>query len=187
MAGTSIEIDLQIQEVHDAFNRLIQAGQNLDAPMREIAEFLNERTRDHFDKEESPDGEAWAPLASSTIEARQKQGVPVNRILHGKSLHLRDTIFPFYSEDEAGVSSGPATQKYAALHQFGADNMSIQIPQHNRRIESAFGKPLKFPVIQTVSARTATLNVPARPFIGIGSEDEDEILGILKDFLSEAF
>ena len=154
MAGTqsSISIDYDSQAVTDMLNQLIAQTNNLQPAMMEIAEYLHERTRDRFDNQQDPDGNAWAPLADSTKKRKQAQGVPVDKILHGQTLNLRDTIFPFYSNTEAGVSTGPGTEKYAASHQFGADER----------------------------------NISARPFLGLGEDDEAEVLDILTDFLEGA-
>lgn len=152
MAGANIQIDYDDSNLQDALTRLLQHVQNPEPVMMEIAGYLHKRTRYHFDTEQGPDGIAWAPLAESTEKRKIAQGVPVNKILHGKSLHLRDTIFPFYSPDEAGVSTGLGTDAYAATHQFG----------DKRR------------------------NIEARPFLGIGEEDQREVLDILEEEILSA-
>lgn len=128
MAGThsTIGVDYDDSQIRDALQRLNRLAGDMSPAMREIAEYLHERTRDHFDNETAPDGTPWATLTDATLKRKLKQGVPVNQILHGQSLHLRDTIFPFHSEDEAGVSTGPGTSAYAATHQFGDDSRNIQ-------------------------------------------------------------
>lgn len=154
MAGSTstISVDYDDRDVQAALERVFKVVSNTKPMMSEIAEYLHERTRDHFDDEQDPDGNPWEPLADSTRQRKQDQGVPVDRILHGQTLHLRDTIFPFYSKDEAGVSTGPGTDAYAATHQFGDD----------RR------------------------NIPARPYLGIGAEDEREILEIIEEEILSA-
>ncbi len=128
MAGTqsNISIDYDSQAVTDVLNQLIANVSDTQPAMMEIAEYLHERTRDHFDNQQDPDGTPWAPLAASTLKAKQRKGVPIDKILHGQSLHLRDTIFPFWSNGEAGVSTGPGTEAYAATQQFGADERNIE-------------------------------------------------------------
>ncbi|WP_028468425.1 phage virion morphogenesis protein [Neptunomonas japonica] len=128
MAGTqtNISIDYDSQAVTTVLDRLIANVSDTQPAMIEIAEYLHERTRDHFDNQQDPDGTPWAPLAPSTLKAKQRKGVPVDKILHGQHLHLRDTIFPFWSNNEAGVSTGPGTEAYAATQQFGADERSIE-------------------------------------------------------------
>lgn len=149
MAGANIRIDYDFEQLAEAAEKLKGIGADLKPVMMEIAEYLHGQTREHFDSEEDPDGNAWAPLQASTLERKSRQGVPVNQILHGETLHLRDTIFPFWSAEEAGVSTGPGTDAYAATHQFGDDSR----------------------------------NIDARPFLGIGPDDEAEIIAILQEAL----
>ncbi|MFN3881926.1 MAG: phage virion morphogenesis protein [Nitrincola lacisaponensis] len=182
MTGSTskISIDYDDGAVQDALNRVFEAVSNTKPMMSEIAEYLHERTRENFDNETDPDGNAWAVLAKSTEQRKADQGVPINKILHGQSLHLRDTIFPYWDEDEAGVSTGPGTQAYAAAHQFGTEGLDIQVPAHKRRMTQAFGRELRFPVWASVGAYKFKGNLPARPYLGIGADDEREILEIIE-------
>ncbi|MFN3879807.1 MAG: phage virion morphogenesis protein [Nitrincola lacisaponensis] len=154
MAGSTsgIRVDYDDSHVQAALEKLFKTVKNTRPMMSEIAEYLHGRTRDHFDNQQDPEGNAWAPLADSTLERKQAQGVPIDKILHGQSLHLRDTIFPFWSDDEAGVSTGPGTDAYAATHMFGDESRNIE----------------------------------ARPFMGLGEEDEREVLAIIEAELLSA-
>jgi phage virion morphogenesis protein len=127
MAGSesSIAIDYDDNEIRQALERLESISGQLQPAMLEISEYLHERTRENFDNAQSPDDIPWAAMNEATLERKQKKGVPINLPLHGESLHLRDTIFPFASNYEAGISTGPATQAYAATHQFGDDGRNI--------------------------------------------------------------
>lgn len=127
MAGVSdsIRVELDDSDIQKVLQKLSKVGGDMPAAMLEISEYLHERTRDHFDNEQEPDGTPWATLSPETLERKQKQGVSVNKILHGETLHLRDTIFPFHSADEAGVSTGPGTKAYAATQQFGDVDRNI--------------------------------------------------------------
>ncbi|QEW05649.1 phage virion morphogenesis protein [Nitrincola iocasae] len=154
MAGSTsgIRVDYDDSHVQAALEKLFKTVKNTRPVMAEIAEYLHGRTREHFDNQQDPDGNAWAPLADSTLERKQAQGVPINKILHGQTLHLRDTIFPFFGNDEAGVSTGPGTDAYAATQMFGDESRNIE----------------------------------ARPFMGLGEEDEREVLAIIEDELLSA-
>jgi len=119
VAGTSIDITHNAPAIETALSELAAATDDLTPLMQEISVFLERRARERFDREEAPDGTPWAALEDSTLARKQRKRVPVNKILHGQSLHLRDTIFPFWSAVEAGISTGPGTERYAATHQFG--------------------------------------------------------------------
>ena len=102
MAGIQAEISHNSEEILQRFNELLARVDDPSPAMAEISEYFHLQTRERFDTETAPDGTAWAPLKPATVEAKQKAGVPIHRILHGKSLLLRDTIFPFYDQNEAG-------------------------------------------------------------------------------------
>lgn len=125
MAGNNISVEYDDSRFQKALQRLEQLGGDLTPVMMEIAVALEHSTREHFDNEEDPEGNSWAPLQASTLERKSRQGVPVDQVLHGESLHLRDTLFPFWSSGEAGISTGPGTEAYAATHQFGDDSRNI--------------------------------------------------------------
>lgn len=130
MAGTqyTINVDTGIDDtqIQVYLKKLHKLSGNMSPAMLEISEFLHERSRDHFDEEQAPDGTPWATLTPETLARKRKKGVPVNQILHGEHLHLRDTIYPFHSIDMAGVSTGPGTSAYAATHQFGDEERNIE-------------------------------------------------------------
>ena len=122
----SIRIDFDDSKIMRELNRLQSLGTQMQPVLLEISEYLHTSTRDRFDQGEAPDGTPWATLTPKTLARKQKQGVPINDPLHGESLHLRDMMFPFHSDTEAGVSTGPGTEKYAATHQFGDSDRNIE-------------------------------------------------------------
>ncbi|KJZ06639.1 hypothetical protein TW85_25035, partial [Marinomonas sp. S3726] len=64
MAGVtdSIKVDFDDSNIQKALLKLSKIGDNLPTGMLEISEYLHERTRDHFDNEEDPDGVPWQTL-----------------------------------------------------------------------------------------------------------------------------
>lgn len=77
--------------------------------------------------------------------------------------------------EEEGFAVGTNTI-YAATHQFGAQ----------RTIRAKSGGMLKFKVNGVWrQAKEVTINVPARPFLGMSDQDQQEIQGILEDAMAE--
>lgn len=152
MAGTNLSIGVQYDDsqIQKHLRKLHKLSGDMSPAMLEISEFLHERTRDHFDDEQAPDGTPWATLSPATLKRKQAKGYPVDQILHGQSLHLRDTVFPFHNSIQAGVSTGPGTAAYAATHQFGDEKR----------------------------------NIKARPYLGLSTADELEIIEILKEHIA---
>jgi len=72
-------IDVRFNEadhrrVVDRLNELIRNGEDLTPAMRAVSEHLLSVAEESFARETSPDGEAWAPLASSTRRQRRREG-----------------------------------------------------------------------------------------------------------------
>ncbi len=90
MAGTrdTISVDFDDSQIQTYLHKLHKLGGDMSSVMLEISEFMHERTRDHFDAEEAPDGTPWATLSPATLKRKQAKGYPINKILHGQSLHL---------------------------------------------------------------------------------------------------
>ena len=80
MAGAHIRIETEgVDEVVRALRRLVDAGADLDDPLREIGEHLVTSHKDRFSEERSPDGTPWAPLseAYAARKARKRPGRPI--------------------------------------------------------------------------------------------------------------
>lgn len=185
-----ITVDFDDTQVQDVLNRVLRVTDNTEPVMMEIAEYLHGQTREHFDNEQAPDGTPWAKVKPETQEEKnqgyyvggERTSLPIpGKTLHGVTLNLRDMIHPFWSKTEAGVSTGMETDAYAAAHQFGTEGMTISVPSHQRLMTQVFGRQLPFPVWATVGAYSFKGGLPARPFLGIGPDDEREILDILED------
>lgn len=154
MAGAHIDLELeQFEPVLARLNQLASRGNDLSPIFTEIGEYLQLSHRDHFDKQQSPDGQPWEQLSNTTKALKPKHSDVILRL----NDILRDTLS--YQVNSEGLEFG-SNQVYAAMHQFGGKTSpKSMIP--NRTI-------------------------PARPFLGIGSEGKTVILEMLGDFLSEA-
>ncbi len=154
MAGVQVTFgELTLGELRA---RLNSVDADLSSAMIEISEALLQSSQERAAKEVAPDGTPWAPLAESTKRQKTRQSLSINKILHGESGNLFGTLFPFASALEAGVSTGPGTSQYAAVHQFG------------HRFSSTGSLPRQ---------------VPARPYLGISRDDEAEVVDILRQYL----
>ncbi|MGH1460992.1 MAG: phage virion morphogenesis protein [Neptuniibacter sp.] len=158
MAGTRIEINHNSVEILQALNQLLQNGQDTTPAMAEIAGYMDQRTRENFDNEQTPDGIPWAPLSNVTQALRAEKGLPVDKILHGETINLRDEMHIYYDAETAEVRTGQPASSYAAMQQFGG----------------------------TTSNRSMIpgVEIPARPYLGFSADDQGYILEILGDFLT---
>ncbi|MDX1464115.1 MAG: phage virion morphogenesis protein [Halomonas sp.] len=153
MAGARIQLDLEARTVLAAIGELIDRMEDPRPAFREIGEYLDLAHRDRWDAQRSPDGTPWAPLSPVT-RARKKKNADRVLVLEG---YLRDTLR--YQESATELLFG-TDRVYGAVHQFGAR-------------QGAFG----------TTARGGPIpwgDIPARPWLGLASEDEQPVLEILE-------
>ncbi|NAW33235.1 phage virion morphogenesis protein [Halomonas alimentaria] len=156
MAGARLQIELDARPVLSALAELAHRIDDPQPAFREIGEYLDMAHRDRWDAQRAPDGSPWAPLSDVT-KARKKKNADRVLVLDG---YLRDTLR--YQESATELLFG-TDRVYGAVHQFGAR-------------QGAFG----------TTARGGPIpwgDIPARPWLGIGSEDEQPILAILERHL----
>lgn len=159
MAGVSFGLTFDDDEAVVAFNRLVAAGTDLTPLMRDIGEHLLRTTRDRFADEKAPDGTPWAPL-SETTKARKTRNA--GRILTESGI-LGGQLAYRASSDELMVGSPTI---YAGTHQFGASRGAFGTTSR--------GSPIPWG------------DIPARPFLGLSGDDEDEVAALVSDFLVDA-
>lgn len=116
MAGVRIQVDsAELRALQKELVGLVGRVQRPRLAMLEIAECLHERSRENFDNEQEPDGTPWAALSPRYKKQKARQGVSVNKILH-RSLKLRDHIFPFWSDTEAGISTAGEAKSVSHIY-----------------------------------------------------------------------
>lgn len=159
MAGVSI-----VAEIRDAAMRA-ELRKLAGSPKRALARIgmaLVKGTRRRFGEGHGPDGAAWAKLHPLYAPIKRGPG-----ILRASGL-LRRSVSARVGMDEVRVGTN---RIYARVHQFGA----VIVPKR--------AKFLRFRLsIGMVRARKVT--IPARPFMGIDAQDEQEIGDVLEALLT---
>lgn len=127
--------------------------------MREISAAMEAWTVGRFEREVAPDGAPWQPSRRALEEGGQTL---TDRGLLRQSISRASTP----RTAEAGTNL-----IYGGVHQEGA----VIRPVNARALIFQVGG-------QTVSAQEVT--IPARPYLGIGDDDERELGAIVGDFLN---
>lgn len=150
-------------DTDELLRRLNQMG-NLDVRgiLRSMAEGLRTSTVERFTEEKAPDGTPWKP----SIRAREENGKTLT-----KTAQLKTSIRSEVSGQGLAVGTNDIR---AATHQFG-DSRTIRA-RNKRYLTFKIGG-------QWRRAVSVNVDIPARPFLGISKEDEQDI----KDILEEAF
>lgn len=128
----------------------------------EIGAYGVASTQQRFLDQKGPDGEKWQPSARAKEQGGQT---------------LRDDGHLFGSlTHEAGADHAAwgSNRIYAAIHQMGG------------KIRAKSASALKF-FIGNRFVQVKEVTMPARPYLGISSEDETEINAIVRDYVEGAF
>lgn len=174
--AVSFDVQTQGPELAD-YQRLLDTLGRSDHKaelLESIGAVVERQTRRRIsDEKRAPDGGAWAPWTEEYKKTRHGN----QSLLEGEGA-LHDSIE--YQVQRNSVRVGSALV-YAGVHQEGF-NGSVQVPAHIRRITQAFGKALQFPVYQSVGAFTRQMAMPARPYLGLSSDNQTELLAVIGDF-----
>ena len=116
-----IEIKYDDRELQRAINRLIAAGGDMRAAMREVAGHLADSVADSFDREATPEGAPWKPLKPKTVRERQRRRYAAGPILE-RSGDLARSILADHDKTSAVAGTNLI---YAATHHFGDASRGI--------------------------------------------------------------
>lgn len=181
MAGSMLEVSIDVGAAGKALGDLLERLGDLTTPLNDIAEYLHQSTDDRFRQQVGPDGSPWAPLAPSTL-ARKKGG----RILRDKGT-LQDTLRHSVSNDELSFGTD---RPYGAIHQLGgkvqhaARSQQVYFRQgKDGSVGSRFVKKSRSNFAQWITRGEHSSEMPARPYLGLSEQDNGEILAIIHEYL----
>lgn len=155
MAGAMLDVTVDDSLVGKALEELARRLGDLTTPFNDIGEYLHQSTDDQFSKKISPDGSPWAPLSAVTLARKKGPG-----ILREKGT-LQDTLRKQVTSTELAFGTD---RPYGAVHQLG---------QKKGASGSVKGRPIPWG------------DIPARPYLGLSTEDETEVLFIIQEYLCE--
>lgn len=159
MAGAFIKVDIDDKIVLERLAKLQHLGADLRPAFLDIGKYLERSHRQRWDREVSPDGAKWAAL-SPWYQAQKAKNADKILVLNA---HLRDTLAPQATARSLKFGSN---RVYAAVHQFGATAGAFG--------RSKRGRPIPWG------------DIPPRPFLGVSTDDEAEILALLREHLTIA-
>lgn len=186
-----IKIDIDDSRVMAALARLSQAAVNASPVMKTIASIMWHEVEDNFAEEGRP---KWMGLKPSSNKKRQG-----GKILQDTS-RLVSSITPHSDATSAAVGTNV---KYAAIHQFGGD---IKRNAYSRKVRHRTdrdgnllrtgkfgGKGLIFAkdshkrvITRWFEVGAHTINIPARPFLGLSDSGCERIVQAVNDYLRNA-
>lgn len=169
MAGATLTIAFQPGRTLQALRTLEAVTGRPASLLRAIGVGLLRNTQDRFEEQRAPDGTAWAPLSPAYLPWKRGPGILRASGMRGG---LQGSLT--MEADDRSVVIG-SNKVYAAVHQFGA---TIR-PVRARRLlfQTARGR---------VWGSASEVTIPARPYLGLSSRDEQTILETTEDALARA-
>lgn len=164
MAGTSIRLDGDVSALlrrMRSYSEVDRRGLNAA-----LAQSARESTLERFRQSRDTNGRRW----KTSIRAAATGG----RTLIDTA-QLRNSIRAY--SDEKGFAIG-TNAKHAGTHQFGVSKRTIQAKSR---------RGLRFQVGgRWVTKKKVKVSIPARPYLGLSSEDMEEIKATVEEFIERS-
>lgn len=157
-----------VVEVNDAqfaqaMKRLDELIKDMTPALRGIGEYLAGSSQDRFGSQTAPDGSAWTPLSKWY---RDGKSANQDKILTLRG-YLRSSVHWQVMPDQVLVGSN---LEYAAIHQFGG-----------------IIRPKQAKALKVGGRVVSQVKIPARPYLGISTDDATESEALVADYLAGAF
>jgi phage virion morphogenesis protein len=152
---TQIQVTINDAEIQQRLAQLTNRYLDLTPALRDVGEYMLRKTRQRFDREVSPEGNKWAPLARRTIRAKRR------RVATGKPYRTRAR-----PED---ILKDTFTLRDSITYQVSNNTLAV-------------GTNIKHGIFhQSTEPRT---KIPRRAFLGLDEDDRTEALDLIREYLS---
>jgi len=169
-----ITVEINDAKVRALLTKLARRGANPRPILLAIGEELTDSTLKRFESSTAPDGSRWAPNSPVTL-ARKKGAKPL--IGEGKALSTR---INYRVTDNAVMIGSP--MKYAAVQQFGAK--MGEFGRYYQLFRLKYGeKDFRRYAGMKTGHPIPWGNIPARPFLGVSTDDRKTIEAIIRGHL----
>lgn len=164
---TGVTMKVEAGPASEALQRLEATVADATPVMKAIGTGLRDNVFGRFLEEKAPDGSSWVALNPNYKADKRGPGIL-------RESHIRGGLMGSFGVQETSRSVEVGTNKpYALIHQVGG----TITPKNGDRLVFTIGG-------ETIFATEVT--IPARPYLGIGPEDEDTILDVIEGALDRA-
>lgn len=173
MSDELIKIEHTVKPAQKALTKLAKRTGDVRPALKSMGEALTLSTEGRFDSQTDPTGNKWQDVKPRT---RKRKKHP--KILT-ESGDLRGSIHPQVDGDTLMIGT---PSKYGAIHQLGGTIKQEGIVVHlkGKGRETRFAKKGEGDREMKVNR---TINMPARPYLGVSKADEKELVAIAEDHL----
>lgn len=186
MAGVTLEY-----VAGDALRQLQAMATALADPtplQRNIGELLQIIHQRRFAAQQSPDGVAWQALSPGYLKRKRKNKDKILVLGAGAESLSRGLTYQVDGDDLLFGTNRP----YGAIHHFGgkierqARAATVYFKQgKGGEIGRQFVRKDKSNFAQDVKVGPYTITMPARPWLGTSTEDDEDILQLVLNYISQ--
>lgn len=186
MTGIKLTVEFSQDEGRAGLRALLERMEDRLPFYRAVGERVLTSTKDRFATETAPDGSPWQKLSRRRVKQRERLKLTPIHILRARG-YLAGSINYEASSDQVEIGSPVES---AAAHQLGA---VIQQPARAAKIYRKreadgsigrrFAKKSEADVVTDVTIPGRRITIPARPFLGLTSDDEIGIRDDAEDWL----
>lgn len=181
MTGIKITVEFSQDEARAGLRALIERMEDRLPFYKAVGERMLTSSKNRFETETAPDGSPWQKLSRRRIRQREHLKLTPIHILRARG-YLAGSVNYEASADQVEVGSAVA---YAAAHQLGAQIEQPARPakiyrkrEADGQIGRRFVRKSEADVVTDVTIPGRKISIPARPFLGLTSDDE---IGIRED------
>ena len=190
MTGISVTAEIDDDEARARLNALMARMENPFGFHENVGKYLQISVDENFQSESDPEGIPWKKLLPRTIRRRIKRKKAGLAILRETGV-LKGSVSAAPTSDQVAIG---ASAPYAAIHQLGGTikkparkaELFFRRNERTGEIGHRFVEREKSNAVQDVVIPAHTINIPARPYIGIGKTDVGRIIEIADGWLSDA-
>ncbi|PZO64594.1 MAG: phage virion morphogenesis protein [Paracoccus denitrificans] len=185
MSTINFTAELHAENARESLRRLLDRLDRRQPFFAEVGQKLADSTRARFRSQTAPDGTPWTPLRPATIKARLRSGRAAISILRETGA-LVGSISHAATNDDVQIGS---TSEYAAIHQLGgnidmpARRQTLYFQKLKKGAGRRFAKKHKATSTQDVDRKAHSITIPARPFLGISKQDQQDIFEAAEGWL----
>jgi len=181
MAGAKISLSANFSPLDKLFEGVENIPDDMTDLFNQIGILLVDSTGQRFLTSVGPDGKAWEPSQRAI-----KSGG--NTLL--KAGHLLQSLT--YISDRNSVEIG-SNIIYAAIHQFGGDikkkerSQDLFFRQNKKtgKVGNRFVKKSRSNFAQKATVGAHSITMPARPYLGLDDNDNNNIIDIVGDYIRD--
>lgn len=187
MAGAHIQIKGGIvvndREARETLQRLAIDGQTRSL-MSQLGEAFQESTEKRFTSQTDPNGQKWKSLEPNYRKSKHQHQ---DKILTLRGYLRRSIRYQVQGADAVSVGTN---MEYGAIHQLGgtiqkkARQSTLHYQASGSQVGNRFVKKNRSNFWRRVNVGAHSINMPARPYLGLSMQDRSTAQEIIADWLA---